>query len=336
MSTILKTASLITKPIYGGIGHILMFHRVCPPGRRAPGSSQIETAPEQLEAIIRFFAEWHYDFVSLDDVCRMLQEKKAGRKFVAFTFDDGYADVYTTAYPLLKRANVPFAVYLITDFPDNKAVLWWYLLDELVTEESSIRFEWKGQPYSFDCSTPQDQAKANATLKRLIKATSPKEQPDLFDVLFTPHHVDLYQKTKALALSWQQIEQLGTDDLVTVGAHTVTHPVLANLDGNEVREEISRSVQKIRAHLGKPVDHFAYPYGGLGEAGWREVGIVKELDFESAVTTRYGNIQWGHRQYLECLPRLNVPALGNLDNLELAVNGLIPARKNRFKRLITC
>jgi peptidoglycan/xylan/chitin deacetylase (PgdA/CDA1 family) len=336
MSTILKPASLIARPIYGGIGHILMFHRVCPPGHRAPGSSQIETSPEQLKAIIRFFAERHYAFVSLDEVCEILQKRKTDHKFVTFTFDDGYADILSNAYPILKQAAVPFAVYIISDFPDQKAVLWWYLLDDLVTEQPTIRFEWKGQTYSFDCSTPTGQAHANAVLKRLIKLTSPNEQPGLFNVLFAPYHLDLYQKTRELALSWQQIEQLSADDLVTIGAHTVTHPVLANLDGNNVREEIIVSRQKIQPHLAKPVDHFAYPYGGLGESGWREVGIVKELDFKSAVTTRYGNIQWGHQQYLECLPRLNVPALGGLDSLELAINGLIPARKNRFKRLITC
>ncbi|MGD0709440.1 MAG: polysaccharide deacetylase family protein [Anaerolineaceae bacterium] len=336
MSTILRTASLITKPIYGGIGHILMFHRVCPPSRRAPGSSQIETTPEQLAAIIQFFTERHYAFVSLDEVCESLQEKKIDHRFVAFTFDDGYVDIHSTVYPILKQSNIPFAVYLITDFPDNKAVLWWYLLDDLILEQPAIRFEWKQQPYSFDCSTPHGQAHANATLKKLIKSTGPKEQPVLFDTLFTPYHIDLNQKTGELALSWQQIEQLDADELVTIGAHTVTHPVLANLGGSDVRDEISISRQKLQAHLIKPIHHFAYPYGGMGEAGWREVGIVKELDFKSAVTTRCGNIQWGHRQYPECLPRLNVPALGSLDNLELAINGLIPARKNRFKRLITC
>jgi peptidoglycan/xylan/chitin deacetylase (PgdA/CDA1 family) len=206
----------------------------------------------------------------------------------------------------------------------------------LILEQPAIRFGWKQQPYSFDCSTPHGQAHANATLKKLIKSTGPKEQPVLFDTLFTPYHIDLNQKTGELALSWQQIEQLDADELVTIGAHTVTHPVLANLGGSDVRDEISISRQKLQAHLIKPIHHFAYPYGGMGEAGWREVGIVKELDFKSAVTTRCGNIQWGHRQYPECLPRLNVPALGSLDNLELAINGLIPARKNRFKRLITC
>src|SRR5438105_3082694 len=121
----------LTKPIYSGLGQILMFHRVLPETDklRIHNHKSLEVSPEYLENLIQFFKKENYRFVSLDDVMQRGSNSKAQKKFVVFTFDDGYVDNYTYAYPIFKKHNVPFTIYVATSLPDGNAVLWWYLLE---------------------------------------------------------------------------------------------------------------------------------------------------------------------------------------------------------------
>ena len=109
------------------LGRILMLHRVV--GRRSdePKQRELEVTPPFLEQTIEDYRQEGYQFVSIDEACNIIKcGKRQKQPFVCLTFDDGYQDNYTTALPLLKRLNVPFAVYVTTGFIDNKLPMWWY------------------------------------------------------------------------------------------------------------------------------------------------------------------------------------------------------------------
>ncbi|MEA2679823.1 MAG: hypothetical protein QOK03_1545, partial [Candidatus Binataceae bacterium] len=102
----------------GGAGVVLRFERVRP--RRAtrfqPFKSQ-EITPKFLDRTIRALKRWKFDIVSMDEVCRRAVTSASRRRFVCLTFDGGYKDLITTAYPVLSRHGVPFTVYVPTAFP---------------------------------------------------------------------------------------------------------------------------------------------------------------------------------------------------------------------------
>ncbi len=86
---------LLTRPFYSGLGSILMFHRVIPPDTtdRLHNHLSLEISPDHLERIVLFFKKRNYHFIKLDDLADWLTENRTtGRKFVIFTFDDGYKD----------------------------------------------------------------------------------------------------------------------------------------------------------------------------------------------------------------------------------------------------
>ena len=114
-----------------------MFHRVCPehPSPRIRSNSGLEVTPEYLEKTILFLRENNYEIVPLGQVEKILNGDYLEKKFAVFTFDDGYADNYRFAYPIFKKHGVPFTIYVTTDLPDNKAILWWYLLEDLVLKK---------------------------------------------------------------------------------------------------------------------------------------------------------------------------------------------------------
>jgi peptidoglycan/xylan/chitin deacetylase (PgdA/CDA1 family) len=332
----LQFISPIFKPFYGGIGHILMFHRVCQPTpKRIPVGSQLEVSPETLESIITFFKKRGYAFISLDELYQNLLSPHPSKKFVVFTFDDGYIDNFIIAYPILEQQNIPFTIYIATSFPDRTAQLWWYAVDDLIFSHPQLEINLDSQKTSFDCTTPSGRLSAAIFIRKKLKSASPSNFQSLITSIFTKNGMDISGLVKDQSMSWQQIKQLSSDPLVTIGAHTVDHYVLNRLNESEVLSQVQDSRKILTDHLNRSIDHFAYPYGSHNEAGPREFKIIKELGFKTAVTSRFANIFPQHRNSLECLPRLEIPFLSNPAMLELAVNGMIPARKNHLRRIVT-
>ena len=87
---------------------------------------------------ILYFKKLDYEIISLDQLYERLLHNSIEKPFVCFTFDDGYVDNYEIAYPVLKKHNIPFAIYVTTSFPDNTAILWWYILEDLVLKSKVI------------------------------------------------------------------------------------------------------------------------------------------------------------------------------------------------------
>src|SRR5712691_10801335 len=119
-------AHVALRPLVGGVGAILTLHHVRPPRRdRFQPNRLLEVTPHFLENVVRLLRRSRLDLVSLDEMHRRLTAGDLGRRFVCITVDDGYRDTLQWAYPIFKRNEVPFAVYIPTSFPDRLGELWW-------------------------------------------------------------------------------------------------------------------------------------------------------------------------------------------------------------------
>ncbi len=340
--TILEKSNghIFTRPLYSGIGNVLVFHRVRPDpgGKTISANSGLEVTPESLEEIIRFFARRDYEFVSLDELYRRLNSGEVANKFVAFTFDDGYADNLTYAYPILKKHQVPFTIYVTTCFPDNTAIIWWYLLEDLILERDRIDVRDGGRENAITCETWNQKETVFMEIRSILLDRHEGDWAATIDSVLGAHDFDLYGHTERLALTWEQIAELEKDPLVTIGAHTTNHYPLNTLPESGVKLEISDSKKRLESELSCPIEHFAYPFGTRNEVGEREFRIVKDSGFKTATTTRCGNIFPEHRHHMECLPRNDISGqrVGrNVNYLNLWVDGTIPCLMNKFERVIT-
>jgi len=331
---------LLTRPFFSGLGSILMFHRVCPeqPGPRIRGNSGLEVTPEYLEATIKYFMRNDYAFVSLDRIYEILNGKPSGKKFVAYTFDDGYVDNFTHAFPIFKRYNIPFSIYVTTNFPDREAVMWWYLLEDLVLEKESIEWTIEGHTRKFSCATEADREMTFHRLRTEFSKSDGSLAQNHLIRFFESHQIDPHLKSRELALNWEQIAEMSGHPLVTLGAHTVSHPALNKLTDRDVIQEIEQSREKIQTWTGRKVEHFSYPFGTRAEAGEREFAIVKSCGFKTATTTRPANIFPGHRYHKECLPRILINEKRDnreIQYLDLWTHGLLPCILNKCTRVVT-
>lgn len=324
---------------YAGIGHILMFHRVVPTQKkkRIHNHDSLEITPEHLERIIGYYKKNNYRFCSLDELHQLLMERQTpAEKLVVFTFDDGYKDNFHVAYPILKKHQVPFTIYVTTGFLEKKAVLWWYILEDLLKEEKQIRFHWKGIDYIFNCRTSYEKELAFTKIRGLINQSFVLgDAAEMFEVIFGDFQHKMHTLADSMMMTWDEVRTISKDKLVTIGAHTINHFPLAQLDIQALQREISDSKTQLENSIDLAVDHFAYPFGKITEASFREFELIKSLGFKTGTTTRMGNIFSEHANHLECLPRISINRFSTTKILQLQTSGMLQYIQHKGKKIIT-
>src|SRR6266849_6722360 len=152
-----SAAHLVLQPFVAGVGAILTLHHVRPPRLdRFQPNRLLEVTPGFLEDVVRYLRRSRLDLVSLDEMHRRLTERDRKRRFVCMTIDDGYRDTLQWAYPIFKKYQVPFAVYIPTSFPDRLGELWWLALEAVVGRNKRIRLLIDGKERAFECATVED------------------------------------------------------------------------------------------------------------------------------------------------------------------------------------
>lgn len=297
------------RPFTGGVGAILMLHHVRPPRRdRFQPNHLLEVTPGFFERVIARLRRSRVDLISLDEMHRRISTGDfPQRRFVCITFDDGYRDNFEFAYPVLKKYEVPFAIYVATSFADRIGELWWLALEAVVAQNDMIGMRIDGRDRWFQCASVAEKRATFAYIYGwLRKLATEEELRQAVRDLCARHRVDMASFCKSLCMGWDELARLAADPLVTIGAHTVNHPILTKLDDRAVRGELSASRDVIAAALGAVPRHLAYPVGDRSAAGPREFRIAAELGYRTAVTTRPGVIFAGHAEHLTALPRISL------------------------------
>ena len=113
---------------------------------------------------------------------RRLVEGDFKRRFVCLTFDDGYRDTLQCAYPILKKYDVPFAIYIPTSFPDRLGELWWLALEAVIARNSRIGLADRRQGPRFDCAHGRAKS-ASSTTSSMAGCAASKTEDELRSVV---------------------------------------------------------------------------------------------------------------------------------------------------------
>lgn len=293
-------------PLAGGRGVIFMLHRVGPVEDAGFAPNRIlKITPHFLDAVIRLVKRLGYDIISLDDVPKRLHNKQS-RRFACFTLDDGYRDNIDHAYPVFKQHNVPFTIYLPTQFADGRGELWWLVLQESILKASQITVSIDGGFETLATKTTQQKTDVFDRLYWRLRAMPEKDARRIVQGLAEQTGYDATPLCSDLVMTWDEARDLAADPLVAFGGHTCRHLALAKLPVDEAKQEILESITRLGRELDQPVKHFAYPYGDEGSAGSREFQLAEEAGLETAVTTRKGLIYTTHKDALTGLPRVSL------------------------------
>ena len=329
-------AHVALKPLVGGVGAILTLHHVRPPrSDRFQPNRLLEVTPRFLTRVVNYLRRARVDLVSLDEMHRRLTERDFRRRFVCITFDDGYRDTKEIAYPILKAADVPFAIYVPTSFPDRLGELWWLVLEAAIARNESIGLEIDGRDRNFDCASVADKRALFEDLYWWLRARPTEaEMRGVIRDLAARYHVEVAAFCEELCMGWPELAALAADPLVTIGAHTVSHSMLAKLQPAAARSEMDMSRSIIEAALSMRPEHLSYPIGDPTSAGPREFAIAAELGFKTAVTTRPGVLFPEHAQHLTALPRISLNGgFQEARFIPVLMSGAATALWNGFRRV---
>jgi peptidoglycan/xylan/chitin deacetylase (PgdA/CDA1 family) len=329
-------AHLALQPLLGGIGAILTLHHVRPARTAAFQPNRLlEVTPAFLEELVLRLRRAEIDLVSPDEMHRRLTERIFWRKFVCFTFDDGYRDTRQYAYPILRRHRVPFGLYVATSFPDRLGELWWLALEAVIARNDRISLVIDDEDHHFDCRTVRKKYQVFDAIYWWLRSL-PTEQAlrRTMQDLCGLYRIDMTGFCADLCMTWDELAALAGDPLVTIGAHTVNHVMLRKVSDEQARSEMKMSAAVIEAALGQRPRHLAYPVGDANSAGPREFRLAREVGFITAVTSRPSVIFAEHRDHLTALPRITVNGEFQRQRyLRVLLSGAATALHNGLRRV---
>jgi len=335
---LLQSLASVSRCHYGGMGMILSLHRVVPAGEQSlqPDNRAMEITPASLEQLIAHFRATGCRFAALSEVPALLAAGGHPQRFVCFTFDDGYVCNLTQALPIFSRHRIPFSVNIVTSFADHRGLVWWNVLEAVLERLEKVRTPWLENSPELRLENFADKTAAFEAIAQFLRNAGQPRRDEHLQELCAQAGVDPLALSRRLMMDWDQIRTLAKDELVTIGSHTVNHYTLNRLEEAAVKAEIMDAKRQTEEILGRPVRHFAYPFGGRSADGPREFNIAASCGFETMVTTRSGCLFARHKDYLYCLPRLtisgNSPAVTRLQRLE---GGLERLRHLDFQSVVT-
>lgn len=229
----------------------------------------------------------HAEIISLAEMHERLdQGREPPGLCVAVTFDDGYADNLRLGLPVLSEIGVPATLFVSTGFLDDPAnVPWWDMNFQAVRNvaASLVSFRENGFSWCFDTRTPHGRHRLlwamNAVTLRRCLENGGRARP-VAEELFP----DMARPARNEFCSWDDLRRAGGDGLLTIGSHTVSHPVLSACSdwGNA---ELAASKARIESELQRPVNLFAYPFGGPAHIPGDVEEPLARQGFRLAVTT---------------------------------------------------
>ena len=286
----------------GASGLVYMLHHVTEKNPNGiPTNEDLKVSPAFLESIILAYKAKEFDFISLDDLYGIISsEERLNHPFITFTIDDGYLDNFTYALPIFERHNAPFAIFVATDFIDQKAILWWDVLEDLILHNDILRFNRQSYP----CHTFQEKWDTFRIIREDILKYDQSQLIETLQIAFSDYHIDWYKPIREKAMTWGQVKELSLHPLCTIGGHTVSHPALNQLSDDDFRQEVRVGIEKIESITGKKIYHFAYPYGSPNEIGEREYRLINEFNFKTSFIAYGGCITEENKNNITHLPRV--------------------------------
>lgn len=241
---------------------ILTYHRFS----EHPRSEMTDVASfgEQLQ-----YLRAHYTIVPLSAVERHLTDGAPLPCAPAvITIDDGYRDAYEIAFPILRRYGAPATLFAATDFIDGKNWLW---TDKLRYIEAQLN----GSAFRLDAR------RMNAELKRMPDEQRERRIAEISNEAGVT--LPSLPPPDCQPITWSQAREMAAGG-IEIGSHTVTHPILPYVDGEQLARELRQSRIRIAEMLDREVTAFCYPNGDynakvrdeVARAGYR-VAVTAEV-----------------------------------------------------------
>ena len=242
--------------------------------------------PESFEKHIGWLGDFITPVRLSTWIDRLAQGEPLPRRSVAITFDDGWHDNYTHAYPILKKHNIPATIFAVSGMIGTTRTFWPNRLSQLLSNQK-FHTNWaSGLEWLAEISPLKPhQLRSAEALSQVIHACKQLPDADIYG------HLDAIQKEgieggdERTMLNWNEIAEMQNSGLVDIGCHTENHSRLLDTLSPELTEhEILSSKRALEERLNKTVDLFCYPNGDISP----HAAKIVSSHYRAAVTTQTG------------------------------------------------
>ena len=238
---------------------VLNYHRIGEASRSPFDRGVFSASPAELDQQLRLL-KCHFDVIDPRELTDAFRRPR--RRSVLITFDDGYRDNYELAFPILQSHGIAAAFFVCTGFLDQPGPSWW---DEIAWMARGSRKRhlppgrWLTQPVLLDDPGRETAIRSLLAVYKLL----PGDQTDAFlDFLGEAAGTGRLCREKAAGtwMTWDMVRELHSAGM-TIGGHSVSHPILARLPAAEQQREVAECLRRLTTELGTEIDLFAYPVG---------------------------------------------------------------------------
>jgi peptidoglycan/xylan/chitin deacetylase (PgdA/CDA1 family) len=264
---------------------IATFHRVLPPELLAAYPlPEIAVTPDELAWFVGFFAR-HFECGTLEAQHRSFAaETPSSKPRLAITFDDGQADNFRHAVPVLEAAGVRASFFVVASAIERDETLFHdrlaYAVERLTAQRPS-----EARSRAMEVGVPASVALSTLPHHVVIRVK----------VLPAPQRLEYLAAWEAAIggavrppwdgmMSWTELRGLAERGH-EVGSHSMSHAILPLCDDEELTREVDGSRRFIEERLGRPLSSFCYPNGDFDR---RTARAVAASGYARAVTTRWG------------------------------------------------
>ena len=248
---------------------VLMLHRVMPHTEitQLGANKEWTISSEVFEQLLKFLSAY-YNPINIDDLRQhQNHQTKLPDRALLLTFDDGWRDNYSFAYPLLSKYNFPAHIFACSERIGNTYGFWQEQLHAGVSVKPEIFSQLQ------ECI---DSPKPLTNLKALIKYLSDKEPVELayplaFEIVrkVVPSDRQMLSETELYELSINNI---------SIGSHGKTHRPLSHICPTEIDGEIDESVEVLSNLTRAPIDTISFPHGSFNSSIVQKC-LSKDLKF---------------------------------------------------------
>jgi len=269
---------------------ILLYHRV---GELISDPQSLNVTEYNFEEQLIYLKQ-NYCIISLDDLISDIKNKRVRNRSVVITFDDGYQDNAINAFPILKRHNIPATFFITSGLLDSKNEYWWDELERLLVDNFNPRKELKinitGKQYCYQLDTNEAAYAAYNEIHPLIKYLPEAERNVVLSQLLEWSELPAVGRKSNLSMTTNDLLTVSGSNLITIGAHTISHPCLKCEDLYEQNRQISISKNRLELLTGKVINIFSYPFGGKNDYNDKTINIVKQAGFIAATANIPGEV----------------------------------------------
>ncbi len=288
----LSAALIYAKRVGAARLPILAYHRILPtidestyPFDPALISADPDSFRVQLKLLKKYFSP-----IKFNDLLQSLDGKKRlPNNPILITFDDGFEDNYTYAYPLLAEARVPATFFVSTGYLDAQKTFWFDWLSCIVMRTASNRIEIEQLQVSYDLfKTRSSRRKVFATIVQMLKKVPNEVRLSIIDELdqkYGSAYEELTGKERSLSLPMasSQLREMARAGMET-GSHTVSHAILSRLSQSELQRELVQSRERLESLTGQGVEVLSYPNGGSADFNDEVIKVAKKSGYRTGVS----------------------------------------------------